>query len=101
MDTGDLSTEAYEGILVEAEGLSHDLTLQYGLLSYHCQDEQEYLEKAERLTREIMPADASMLDDIFFGNPPSKERVTSTCQTILDNIEQVKSIPFEKRTFDF
>ena len=29
MDTDDLSREAYKGILIEAEILTHDLTLQY------------------------------------------------------------------------
>jgi hypothetical protein len=32
MDTDDLSTEAYDAILIEAEKLTHDLTLHYGLL---------------------------------------------------------------------
>jgi len=30
MGTDDLSIEAYKGILIEAEKLSHDLTLHYG-----------------------------------------------------------------------
>lgn len=30
MDTDELSKESYEGILVTAEKLAHDLTLQYG-----------------------------------------------------------------------
>jgi len=34
MDTSDLSTEAYDGILIQAEQLTHDLTLRYGFLSY-------------------------------------------------------------------
>jgi len=33
MDTDDLSKEAYNGIIIEAEKLTHDLTLHYGLLS--------------------------------------------------------------------
>lgn len=43
MDTDDLSRESYDGILVEAEKLTHDLTLHYGLLSYNCKDETEYI----------------------------------------------------------
>ena len=51
MDTDDLSREAYDGILIEAEKLTHDLTLHYGLLSYSYNNEAEYIEKAEKLTR--------------------------------------------------
>lgn len=54
MDTDDLSREAYGGILIEAEKLTHDLTLHYGLLSESCNNEAEYIEKAEKLTREII-----------------------------------------------
>ncbi len=72
MDTYDLSKESYEGILVEAGKLTHDLTLHYGVLSYDCKDETEYLDEAEKLTREIMQADDVALDDLFWGNPPGK-----------------------------
>lgn len=41
MDTHDLSKESYQGILLEAEKLTHDLTLLYGVLSSEC--ETEYL----------------------------------------------------------
>jgi len=41
MDTDDLSREAYEGIIFEAERLTHDLTLHYGLLSYDYDEETE------------------------------------------------------------
>jgi len=101
MDTDDLSREAYDGIIIEAEKLSHDLTLQYGLLSYHCENETEFIHNAEKLTREIMKAKHEDLDDMFFGNLPQKEKLASTLQQILKNIENVKSIPFDKRTYDF
>ncbi|NLF41818.1 MAG: hypothetical protein GX587_03915 [Bacteroidales bacterium] len=101
MDTDDLSREAYDGIIIEAEKLSHDLTLQYGLLSYHCENETEYIHNAEKLTREFMKAKHEDLVDIFFGNLPQKEKLASTLQQILKNIENIKSIPLEKRTYDF
>lgn len=101
MDTDDLSREAYDGIIIEAEKLSHDLTLQYGLLSYSCEDETEFIKKAEKLSREIMKAKHEDLDDIFFGNLPQKEKLESTLQQILKNIEKLKSIPLDKRTYDF
>jgi hypothetical protein len=53
MDTDDLSVEAYKGILIEAEKLTHDLTLHYGLLSYDCENEAEYLKKAAKLTKKF------------------------------------------------
>lgn len=101
MDTDNLSREAYNGILIEAENLTHDLTLHYGLLSYDCKDETEYIDKADILTREIMQADDYELDELFWGNPPDKEKLDFTCKKILENIEKIKSIPIEERKFDF
>ena len=101
MDTDELSQEAYDGILIEAEKLSDDLTLHYGLLSYDCEDEAEYVEKAEKLTREIMKIADYELNDFFWGNPPDKKGLQKTLNKILKNIEKIKSIPFEKRNFDF
>ncbi|WP_150452651.1 hypothetical protein [Arenibacter lacus] len=101
MDTDDLSRESYEGILIEAEKLSHDLTLRFGVLSGDCKNETEYLDKAEKLTREVMKAEVWEIDDLFWGNPPEKDKLELTCKNILENIEKVKSIPIEKRNFDF
>ena len=97
MDTDDLPRESYDGILVEAEKLTHDLTLHYGLLSYNCKDETEYIYKADKLTRKILQADDYELDDLFMGNPPDKEKLNFTLQKIIGNIEQIKKIPIEKR----
>lgn len=101
MDTDDLSRETYEGILLEAEKLTHDLTLHFGVLSDSCKNETEYLDKAERLTKEIMQAEDWELDDLFFGNPPEKEKLVFTCKKILENIKKIKAIPIEKRKYDF
>ncbi|HET54538.1 MAG TPA: hypothetical protein ENN33_04905 [Ignavibacteria bacterium] len=101
MDTDDLSRESYDGILIEAEKLTHDLTLRFGVLSGDCKNEAEYLNKAEKLTRELLQLEDWELDDFFWGNPPQKERLESTCKKILENIENVKTIPIEKRKFDF
>ena len=83
MDTDDLSREAYSGILVEAEKLTHDLTLHFGLLSYDCKNETEYLEKAKKLTDEIMKIEDYELDDFFWGNPQDKKKLITTCKRIL------------------
>lgn len=101
MDTDDLSKEAYDGILVEAEKLSHDLTLHYGVLSSECKNESEYIEKAEKLTKEIMEIEDYELDDLFCGNPPDKDKLNVTLKKILANIKKIKSIPIEKRKYDF
>ena len=101
MDTDDLSKESYEGIIMEAEKLTHDLTVHYGVLSFECKNETEYIDKAEELTREIIQAEDWELDDLFWGNPPENEKLNFTCEKILENIEKVKSIPIEKRKYDF
>ena len=100
MDTDDLSREAYNGILLEAEKLTHDLTLHYGLLSGACEDEADYIDKALEMTKKIMRADDWELDDLFWGNPPDKEKLNLTLQTIINNIEHIKKTPIEKRHYD-
>lgn len=103
MDTDDLSREAYSGILIEAEMLTHDLTLRYGVLSSECKNEEEYLQKAEKLTIQIMEIIETAdyrLEELFWGNPPDKDELKSVLRKILKNIEKVKSIPVEKREYD-
>ncbi len=101
MDTDDLSSEAYKGILIEAEKLFHDLMLHYGLLASDCMDEKEYLDKAESLTREIMEYEDYELEVVFWGNPPDRKKLNATLNKILVNIKQVQSIPENKRKYDF
>jgi hypothetical protein len=101
MDTNELSQEAYEGIIIEAEKFNHDLTLQYGLLSYACDDEQQYLEEAMILSKEILKVKPHELDDIFFGQRIDKAQLKEALNKILANIEVVKAIPIEQRNFDF
>ncbi len=100
MDTDELSKESYEGILIEAEKLTHDLTLYFGLFSRDCKNETEYINKAEKLTRKIIQADDWELNDLFWGNPPDKEKLNFTLQKIICNIEKIKRIPIEKRQYD-
>jgi len=100
MDIDDLSRESYDGILAEAEKLTQDLTLHYGLISYDCKNETEYIVKADKLTREIMEADVYELDDLFWENPPDKEKLDFTLKKIIGNIKKIKKIPIEKRHYD-
>jgi hypothetical protein len=101
MDTGDLSEEAYRAIMIEAEKFNHDLTLQFGLLSIECENEDVFIEKSLILIEEINKYDEIDLDDMFFGNPPKIKDFHLALQKIVENIEEVKTIPIEKRNFDF
>lgn len=101
MDTDDLSREAYNGILMQAEELTHDLTLHYGLLSYDCEKETEYIENAKLLTKEILNANDCELDDLFFGEPPNNKKLNNTLKKILINIEEIEKKTIEERHYDF
>ncbi len=100
MDTDDLSREVYNGILMEAEKLTHDLTLLYGILSYDCKNETEYIDKAEKLTKEILKLDDDDLEDLFWGDLPDTDKLNFTLRKIISNIEDLKMIPIDKRQYD-
>ena len=100
MDTDDLSEETYQAIILEAERFNHDLTLQFGLLSYKCQDEKEYLEKSIIMIGKMKKLDEIDLEDLFFGNPPRMDQFHQVLDTILVNIEDVKKIPIEQRNHE-
>lgn len=101
MDTDDLSRETYDGILIEAEKLTHDFTLHFGVLSDECKNETDYIDKTEKMTRAILKTDDWKIEDLFWGNAPERKDLQYTCNKILENIEQIRSIPIEKRKFDF
>jgi hypothetical protein len=65
MDTDDLSEKAYKGVMLEAEKFNHDLTLQFGLRSEDCLDEDEFLENITELIDEFKTYKAEDLPDIF------------------------------------
>lgn len=100
MDTGELSEETYKAIMIEAEMFNHDLTLQFGLLSGECKDENDFIEKSILLIKEMKSYDEIDLDDLFFGNPPEMSDFHIALIKILDNIVEVKKIPTENRTYD-
>lgn len=101
MDTDDLSTEAYQAILIEAEKFNHDLTLQFGVLASSCKDEKQYLLKAKKLIERIRKLDKHDLSDMFFGSPPDKHYLLLTLDQILVNILEVEKIPENKRHYEF
>jgi len=43
IDTGDLSDKTYKAIMMESDKFNQDLTLQFGLLSYECEDEKDFI----------------------------------------------------------
>ena len=101
MDTDELSQEAYEGILSEAEELSSELTLQFGLLSYDCKNESEYLEQSLKLIKDIIKYDEEDLEEIFNGDVPDRDELEATLNKIVQNIKEIKKIPVNKRHYDF
>jgi uncharacterized protein YyaL (SSP411 family) len=97
MDIDELSEEAYSGIILEAESFDHNLTLQFGLLSYECDSEEEYLKGALELMEEIKKLSRHELEDIFFGAPFNRKLLFKTLDKIIINIGNVNIIPIEKR----
>ena len=101
MDTDNLSNESYDGIIIEAEKFNHDLTLQFGVSASSCKNEEEYLTKALKLVNEIKELDKYDLEDLFFGILPDIVQLNKCLERIALNIKQVKSIPENKRHYEF
>ena len=101
MDTDNLSNETYNAVILEAEKLVHDLTLQFGVLASSCQDETEYLRKSKQLAEEIKELDNDELEDLLFGNVPEMDKLESTLNQIINNIDEVNKIPVNKRHYEF
>jgi len=101
MDTDELSREAYKAVIIEAEKLSHDLTLNFGVLSYQCKDEPEYLEKSRQLAIDIRKFNHKDLENILFGNVPDINKLNNTLDKIISNIDRVNKVPLGDRHYDF
>jgi hypothetical protein len=91
IDTDDLSEKTYNAILIEAEKFNHDLTLQFGLLSYHCTDETDYIKKSKQYIAEMLEFNEFDMDDIFFGNPPPMKDFHDVLHRIKNNIENLNN----------
>ncbi len=72
--------------MVEAERFNHDLTLQFGLLSYECRDENEFIGQSKNLVIEMQEYDDEDIDNLFFGHPPKKEDFHKALNKLLMNI---------------
>lgn len=86
IDTGDLSDKTYKAIMIEAERFDHNLTLQFGLLSYQCKDEADFIKKANLLIKQMLKYNMADIDDMFFGEPPTKKDFHNALNKILENI---------------
>lgn len=102
MDTDDLSQETYKAVIIEAEKFNHDLTLEFGVLSYQCNNEEEYLSAAKEMILD-WKADLNVaIMDIFYDdNPPSRKAFKEVLLKIESNIMEVEKIPYKNRKFDF
>ncbi len=102
MDTDELSTQAYNAVLIAAENFNHNLTLQFGLLSYRCENESDYLQKSIELIKEWSENIKDSIEEIFFDvEHPTKKQFKKVLDEISNNIAKVLEIPLEKRIFEF
>ena len=100
MDTDDLSSETYKGIMLEAEKFNHDLTLQFGVLASSCKNEEEYLKNTKELINKIRELDEYDLSGMFFGNIPNTSLLLKCLKQMELNISEVESIPEKKRHYE-
>lgn len=91
IDTGDLTDETYNAIMIEAERFNHNLTLQFGLLSYECDDEKDFILKSKKLIAEMLRYNNADIDDMFFGIPPKTKDFHQALHKILSNISKLKN----------
>jgi hypothetical protein len=103
MDTDNLSNETYKAVILTAEMFNHDLTLRFGCLARDCEDDEDYLSNTEELINHWLEDDDIdiLMDDLFFGDPPKEKDFRNVLAEIQHNINKVREIPIEKRTFEF
>ena len=86
IDTDDLSDKTYQAIMAEAGKFDENLTLRFGLLSYRCTDEKDFIDKSVILIHEMLRFDDAEMDDMFFGEPPTRKSFYRILNKILKNI---------------
>ena len=102
MDTDDITQEGYKAIITEAEEFDRDLTLEFGLLSTKCKDEEEYILAAKEMIEDWREDLGCAFLDIFYGDdPPSQSSFEEAIAKIKSNILEVEKIPFKDRKFDY
>ena len=90
IDTDDLTDETYNAILGESERFNENLTLQFGLLSYKCDNEEDFILESEKLIRKMLKYNLDTIDDLFFGEPPTKAEFHRALNKISTNISGLK-----------
>lgn len=102
MDTDELSEETYKAVIVAAEKINHNLTLQFGLLASHCINDDDYLQKAKQLIIKWRIDLPDSINEIFFDvKKPRISTFESVLSEIHSGIDQVLSIPVNKHKFEF
>jgi hypothetical protein len=102
MDTDDLSKATYDGIISEAEEFNPDLSLPFGVLADQCKNDDDFLNKAERLINKWLKVkDCDLIiDDIFFGEPVDYDDFKITLKKILSNITEIRKTPMKEREYE-
>lgn len=102
MDTDDFSIPTYNGIIIEAEKFNHDLTLQFGLLASDCKDDDDYLNKAEKIIENWIKVDdfEEIIDDVFYGEPVDEKEFKNTLNKFLTNITEIRKTPLKDREYE-
>jgi hypothetical protein len=80
----------YKAIIAETDKFDANLTLKFGLLSYECENEKEYIEKAKKLIYEMFKYTEDDVDDVFFEEQPVMEYFHKTLNKLLTNIATLK-----------
>ena len=52
--------------MAEADKFDDNLTLKFGLLSYGCSDEKDFIDKSVILIQKMLRYDEQEMDDLFF-----------------------------------
>lgn len=91
IDTGNLTNNTYQAIMIKAERFDHNLTLQFGLLSYQCKDEADFIKKSKQLIKQMLKYNMADIDDMFFGEPPTKKDFHNALNKISENISSIEN----------
>ncbi|MDP2303665.1 MAG: hypothetical protein Q8N03_14700 [Ignavibacteria bacterium] len=100
MDTDDLSIEAYDAILRKSEMFHHDLTLQFGVLTSFCENENEYLEKSLLTITNWESNIEQSTRSIFYDNIPELNSFKSVLKELKEAVKGIQKIPVDKRTYE-
>jgi hypothetical protein len=102
MDSDDLSISTYNGIIIESETFSHDLTLQFGVLTSDCKDDDDYLNQAEAMIRNWLKVDyfEEIIEDVFYSEPVDEKEFRDTLNKILSNITDIRKTPMKDREYE-